>query len=262
MTESAYRFDDACAYDKFMGPWTRAAGTRFLSWLGALPGMRWLDVGCGSGRFTTLILEHYAPAAVVGIDPARAQIESARRRVLGGIAEFELGDAEALPYISASFDVVVSALALNFIGDRPRALAEMRRVAKQGATAAAYVWDFAAEQSPSWPLRRALRLLGIHVPEVPGTSCSTDAALRSLFAEAGFEQIATTSFAVARSFPNFTTFWEAQTPNYSPLSKEIVDLGAHERARLMDVVRDELTSAQDGPVRYAANANAIKARVP
>jgi ubiquinone/menaquinone biosynthesis C-methylase UbiE len=262
MTESAYRFDDACAYDKFMGPWTRAAGTCFLSWLGASPGMRWLDVGCGSGGFTTLILDNYDPSAVVGIDPAKAQIESARRRVRGGIAEFELGHAEALPYGSASFDVVVSALVLNFIGDRRRALAEMRRVAKQGATAAAYVWDFAAEQSPSWPLRRAMKLLGVRVPEVPGTSCSTDAALRSLFAEAGFEQIATTSFAVTRSFPNFTTFWEVQTPNYSPLSEEVADLGAHERARLIDVVLGELTSAQDGSVRYAAKANAIKARVP
>jgi hypothetical protein len=138
----------------------------------------------------------------------------------------------------------------------------MRRVAKQGASAAAYVWDFAAEQSPSWPLRRALRRLGGDVPEVPGTSCSTGAALRSLFADAGFEQVATASFAVGRSFPSFETFWEAQTPNYSPLSEKIVELGAHQRARLIAAVLGELTSAQDGSVRYVAIANAIKARVP
>jgi ubiquinone/menaquinone biosynthesis C-methylase UbiE len=87
-------------------------------------------LGCGTGLFTELILDTRSPAAVFAIDAAAAQIEHAGRKPVARCANFQIGDARALPFPDATFDVVASALVINFIFDRPRALSEMRRVTR------------------------------------------------------------------------------------------------------------------------------------
>ena len=112
------------------GSWGRAAGAIFLDWLAPPTDAHWLDIGCGTGLFTELILDTRSPATVFAIDQAEAQIEHARRKPAAQRANSNVGDAQALPFPDSTFDVVVSALVINFIPDRPRALSEMRRVAR------------------------------------------------------------------------------------------------------------------------------------
>ena len=52
MAEPQTRFIDGDTYERSMGVWSRLAGEIFLDWLGTSPGLRWVDVGCGSGVFT------------------------------------------------------------------------------------------------------------------------------------------------------------------------------------------------------------------
>src|ERR1035437_9678739 len=85
MSENEFRFTDGAAYERFMGPWTRAVGSVFLGWLAIPASQRWLDVGCGTGIFTELLLDTVAPTAVVAIDPAPAQIEQARAKPISGL---------------------------------------------------------------------------------------------------------------------------------------------------------------------------------
>ena len=73
-----------------------------------------------------------------------------------------------MPFANDSYDVVSSALVLNFLADRSKALNEMRRVARPGAIVAAYLWDFANERTPNSCLCIGLRQLGIEVPQLPG----------------------------------------------------------------------------------------------
>jgi hypothetical protein len=70
MVEPQIRYDDGAVYERYMGKWSRLAGEIFLNWLAPLPGLRWIDVGCGSGAFTELLVERCAPAEVQGIDPS------------------------------------------------------------------------------------------------------------------------------------------------------------------------------------------------
>jgi ubiquinone/menaquinone biosynthesis C-methylase UbiE len=258
----AYRFEDSAAYEEFMGRWSRALGQAFLAWAEPPVGALWLDVGCGTGIFTELIFDACSPAAVVGIDCSEAQIEHARRRAMGLRAEFRVADAQALPLLDASFDVVASALAINFISDRPRALSEMRRVARPSGLVAACVWDFAAELSPSWPLRRGMRRIGANAPPVAGTHDSSLDALVSLFDQAGLEDIATTSIDVSVTFDDFDDFWHAQTPHYAPTTKAIAAMTRAQRARLIEVVRAEIALCSDRSIEYSARANALRARSP
>lgn len=262
MAELAMKFDDGAAYERAMGRWSRAAAPIFLQWLAPPASARWLDVGCGTGVLAHTLLELSSPAMVVGIDPEVAQIAQASRGPAAGRATFQVADARKLPFADASFDITTSALVMNFIAERSRAMAEMRRVTCAGGRVAAYVWDFAEELSPSGPLRRAMRRFDVDVPAIPGTDESRIEALRTLFEQAALERIETRTIEVCLAYRDFQDFWQAQTPSYSPTTKIIASMTEDERTRLMRAVRTELPPAPGGVIEYFARANAIKARVP
>ena len=84
------RFDDGAAYERFMGKWSQLAGETFLDWLSPEPGLRWLNVGCGNGTFTEMIVERCAPFRYTESTPLRSSLPMrhtarlAHRRVSSG----------------------------------------------------------------------------------------------------------------------------------------------------------------------------------
>src|SRR3954469_24901803 len=98
MGTSEIRFADGDAYERYMGEWSQLAGETFLKWLAAGTGLRWLDVGCGNGAFTEMIVEQCAPVSVQGIDPSEQQLAYARTRSASTIKSFCRGSALALPF--------------------------------------------------------------------------------------------------------------------------------------------------------------------
>ncbi|GAA1626119.1 hypothetical protein GCM10009733_023510 [Nonomuraea maheshkhaliensis] len=87
------------------------------------PFRRALDIGCGAGVSTAALV----PSAeqVIGLEPVQAML--AHRRSVAPSARFAVGTAEALPFATASFDLVAAAGSLNY-ADLPPALAEVARV--------------------------------------------------------------------------------------------------------------------------------------
>ena len=61
MAEQIIRFEDGAAYEQMMGIWSRLVGNVFLQWLAPPLGLRWIDVGCGNGAFTEVLIEQCAP---------------------------------------------------------------------------------------------------------------------------------------------------------------------------------------------------------
>jgi trans-aconitate 2-methyltransferase len=73
-----------------------------------------LDVGCGDGRVTDLVVRRLTTGSLVGVDPSAAMIEGARELLAADRrARFELGTAAALPFVAA-FDLVTSFNALHW----------------------------------------------------------------------------------------------------------------------------------------------------
>lgn len=114
MVASQIRFEDGLSYERYMGDWSRRVGTIFIDWLALPSGLKWIDVGCGNGAFTELIIERCAPNEVRGIDPSEAQLDFARKRSAAHSAEFDHGDAIALPFPTDTFDVAIMALVIFF----------------------------------------------------------------------------------------------------------------------------------------------------
>jgi ubiquinone/menaquinone biosynthesis C-methylase UbiE len=124
MADQSIRFDDGAAYERFMGKWSQLAGEAFLDWLAPEPGLGWLDVGCGNGAFTEMLIERCAPVFVQGIDPSEGQLAFARTRPAARMAQFRQGVAMAQPFPDDTFDVAVMPLVIFFVPDPAKGVAE------------------------------------------------------------------------------------------------------------------------------------------
>src|SRR6185312_9135920 len=139
------RWSSGDAYEPYVGRWSRLVAQQFLLWLDVAPGSAWLDVGCGTGALTQAILSEAQPHAVRGLDLSPDYVAYARKHAPDLRAQFAVADAQALPEAAATYDAVVSALALNFVPQPERAAAEMARVTHKPGVVAAYVWDYAGD---------------------------------------------------------------------------------------------------------------------
>jgi ubiquinone/menaquinone biosynthesis C-methylase UbiE len=74
MAEHQIRFADGVAYGRNMGTWSRLAGEVFLDCLAPASGLRWIDIGCGSGAFTELLIDQCGPIEVHGVAPSPDQL--------------------------------------------------------------------------------------------------------------------------------------------------------------------------------------------
>lgn len=176
------------------------------------PGMRVLDVGCGPGTITVDLAAEVGPGGeVIGIDPADAALEAARKvaaeRGIGNV-RFERGDVYALGYEDASFDLVHAHQVLQHLTDPVAALREMARVAKPGGLVAVRESDYRAM---SWyPLLPELdRWMAVYQAVARGNDAEPDAArhLRAWFHAAGLEDETTTGSLTTYGTSEGVRFW-------------------------------------------------------
>ena len=134
----------------------------FMSRQSLRPGARVLDLACGNGNLAVLAAR--AGCVANGLDLAANLIAQARCRAQKEnlVIEFTEGDAEALPYPDATFDLVVSMFGVMFAPRPERAAAEFLRVCRPGGVIALANWTaegFVGEN---------LRVVGRHVPPPSG----------------------------------------------------------------------------------------------
>jgi SAM-dependent methyltransferase len=261
MAHQAIRFDDGAAYERYMGKWSQLAGEIFLDWLAPGTGLRWLDVGCGNGAFTELIVERCAPGAVEGVDPSEGQLAYARTRAVSRMAQFRQGDAMALPFADNTFDAAVMPLVIFFVADPATGVAEMARVVRPGGIVSAYAWDLPGGGFPYATLQAEMRELGAPVRLPPSPDASRMDALRDLWSVAGLEAVETREITVERTFADFDDYWTTILGGPS-VGAGLAAMAPGDGARLQARMRERLPANPAGHITYTARANAIKGRVP
>jgi ubiquinone/menaquinone biosynthesis C-methylase UbiE len=254
-------FHDGAAYERYMGRWSQLAGATFLDWLEPESGRRWLDVGCGNGAFTELLVERCDPAALHGIDPSTEQLSYARTRPALQTAQLRSGDAMALPYPDHTFDAAVMPLVIFFVPDPARGVAEMRRVVGPRGLVAAYAWDLQGGGFPYEAVVAPMRELGLHVPMPPSPEVSRIEALQDLWTEAGLEATRVRTITAQRTFSDFDEFW-ARALEAPSFGATLRDLAPDDRATLAGRVRARLEADATGRIACSAWANAVQGRVP
>jgi len=136
------------AYDK-IGEWYhkhRGKGKNFfnsyvempttLSFLKNVKGKKVLDIGCGSGIYAKILKRR--GAKVTGVDISKTLLRIAEKEVKG--VDFHYASIHKLPFKKNSFDIALSALMLNYVGNWDKAFKEVNRVLKKGGV---YVFSIA-----------------------------------------------------------------------------------------------------------------------
>ena len=259
MAETQIRFDDGAAYEEMMGIWSRLAGDVFLDWLAPSAGLRWIDVGCGNGASTAMIVDRCAPCEIQGIDPSAGQLAYARSRLAGSVAEFRQGEGAALPFPDGNFDVGVMALVIFFLPDPAKGVAELVRVVRPGGMVATYAWDMLGGGFTLEPIYAEIRKLGISPIMPPSSEAARIDALRGLWTNAGIEAIETREITVQRTFADFDDFWMSSTkgPGMAALN-----LGPDALQHVKQNVKAGLPADSAGRVTCTARANAVKGHKP
>ncbi len=262
MSEAPNLFNDGNAYERLMGRWSRLAGEKFLDWIDPPKNLNWIDVGCGNGAFTEVLIARCAPAAVTGVDPSDGQLAFARTRPGAKMAQFRIADAQSLPFPDNSFDAASMALVITFIPDPVKAAKEMARVVKPGGWVATYMWDVPGGGFPIRPIAEAARSLGLGEPVRPNVNASRRDDMRAIWQQAGITSLDMQVIRIQVAFSSFDDFWDSNSVPVGPAGKALADLTPDMREKLKARLREQLPIAADGSIAYEAFANAVKGRAP
>ena len=256
MADQQKIFADGASYDRRMGRLSPVAGEAFLRWLDLAGGLKWLDVGCGTGAFTSLIRERAAPGAISAVDPSEAQIAFAQGKSIAADVNFRHGDVMALPFDDDAFDVAVMALVIQYVPDRTKAMSELCRVVRPGGTIAAYVWPGWNDGHPLRFLREAADSVGGARPRRPGDQIRTVEALVELFTVTGLDAVEGRAMDLQFTFDDIDDFLTSLPPD------EANNMSPADLAQMKTVLKERVPPDADGRITYSAGVNAIRGQVP
>src|SRR5918995_4209953 len=255
------RWEQGDAYERYVGRWSRPIAAQFLTWLAAPRGIRWLDIGCGTGALTEAILDECEPTSVVGVEPSAGFLETARAR-LGDRAALLQGDAAHLPVTDASAEVVVSGLVLNFVPDPDAALTEFVRVAAPGGAVAAYVWDYAEGMRMMrefWDVAAEVDPDGAALDESARFPICRPDALAALFSRATGDDAVVMPLDANAVFADFDDYWEPFLAGQGPAPAYVMALDDDRRAAIRERARGGLPARRGGAIPAATPAGGGRA---
>jgi SAM-dependent methyltransferase len=260
-TEGARSFlTSGDAYDRFMGRYSRQLADTFADAAGVQPGQRALDIGCGPGALTTVLVARLGADAVAAFDPSDPFVQACR--ALHPDVEIRVGRAEAIPFDDASFDCALAQLVLHFVTEPHRAALEMRRVLRPGGTVGACVWDFAAGMEMLRRFWDAALTIDPGAPdEARNLRFGREGEISELFEAAGFDEIVEIGLDVSSTYADFDELWSGFLDGIGPAGAYCVDLPDATRT----AVRDEMfggLGSPTGPFTLSALARCATARNP
>lgn len=249
--------DAAAAYGLFTGRFSGALSRQFLDFTGAAPGEKVLDVGCGPGALTEVLVERLGAVGVAAVDPSEAYVASVRRRLPG--VDARVASAEDLPFPDGVFDATLAQLVVHFLADPVAGLREMARVTRPGGVVAACVWDNAGGAGPLSPLWRAARDLDPEAPDESGVPGAAEGELAVFADRAGLVSMVSGRVDVEVRFASFAEWWRPLTLGVGSGGAYVASLAEGDRLLLGAHLE---RGFGPGPFSVAASAWCVRAEVP
>ncbi len=229
------------SYGRFMGRFARPLARAFADLVEVTAGQRVLDVGCGSGALTDVLVDRVGVDHVWAADPSPPFVESVRARFPA--MDVRLAGAEGLPFPDGACDVVLAQLVVLFMSDPVRGIGEMARCTRPGGLVAANVWDHGGGTGPLSPFWSAARLFDPQSPDEMDLPGVHEGQLAGLFEEAGLLEVTSTALTVRVEHPTFEDWWDPFTLGVGPAGAYVDSLDPANRDRLRDQCRELLPAA-------------------
>lgn len=247
-------------YDAFMGRYSRPLAPLFVDAAGVERGVTALDVGCGPGALTSVLVHRLGAEAVAACDPAIGFVTECATRHPG--VRVELGRAESIPFETGRFDHAMAQLVLHFVSDPDRAAGEMMRVVRPGGCVSACVWDF---EDGMEMLRRfwdaALEVDPAAPDEARTLRFGRPGEIADLFVAAGVLDVVETTLSVSSTYADFDELWNGFLAGVGPAGAYCVSLDDAGRAALRAALYARL-GEPSGTIALNAVARCAVGRTP
>ncbi len=220
LTENAAEIYDELMLTAVFNQWP----PHIIKFASLAPGMRVLDVACGTGVLTIAAADAVGPdGSVVGLDLNSGMLAVASRKAPQ--IEWRESPAESLSFDDGTFDAVVSQFGMMFFQDKQRAIREIVRVLRPGGCFAIAVWE-ALERIPGYVALTPLlsRLFGDEAAEslrAPFSLGDTE-ALASLYSAAGVPDVKIATIDGKARYPSIRDWMQADIRGWT-LADEIDD---------------------------------------
>jgi SAM-dependent methyltransferase len=242
----------ADAYDRFMGRYSMPLAPRFADFAGVAAGQCALDVGCGPGALTAVLVDRLGPDEVAAVDPSEPFVDAARERHPG--VDVRRAPAEELPFEDGEFDAALAQLVVHFMADPVAGLREMRRVTREDGMVAACVWDISGG-NPLGVFWAAARDVDPEAPSESSRPGTREGHLAELFAAAGLSEVEDGVVSVEVEHSSFEDWWEPFTLGVGPAGGYLATLAGERRDAVRERCRELLPEAP-----FAITARAWAAR--
>lgn len=229
------------AYARFMGRYADPLAPLFANTAGLTPGQRVLDVGCGPGALTAVLVELLGPDAVAALDPSPSFVAAASARF--PTVDVRQGMAEDLPFEDDAFDGALAQLVVHFMTDPEQGMREMARVTVPGGAVAACVWDHGGGRGPLSPFWSSVADLHPGSSGESGLSGAREGQLRALASASGWGDPVDGELTVRVSYPSFDDWWEPYTMGVGPAGAYVTGLSGADREALRQRCAERLPAA-------------------
>ncbi|HSN07376.1 MAG TPA: class I SAM-dependent methyltransferase, partial [Candidatus Angelobacter sp.] len=224
------------AYARFMGRYSAPLAVELVALVGLSAGQRALDVGCGTGALTDVLVQRLAVADVAAVDPSESFVAALAERLPG--LDVRRAAAEQLPFPDETFDRTLAQLVVHFMSDPVAGLAEMARVTRPRGIVAASVWDHAGGQGPLATFWRAVRDLDPTAQDESALAGTSEGHLAELFSAAGMPAATSTQLVARVGHPDFEEWWEPFTLGVGPAGAYVARLDDERRDALRERCRE------------------------
>lgn len=239
-------FSGPAAYERFMGRWSRELAGLLVRFAGVRDGDTLLDVGAGTGSIAAAVAS--TPATrIVGLDPAAVYVAFAQARYGNERTRFAVGDGQRIPFHDGAFDRTLSLLAINFVPDPQKAVAEMTRVTRRSGIVAAAVWDYGDGMEMLrlfWDTVVALRPNDTQKDERHMRLCR-QGELATLWRSRDLQDVTEDALTVTTAFASFDDYWNPFLEKQGPAGHYVAALPTPDREALRRALRHRLIG--DGP---------------
>lgn len=232
---------DGDAYDAFMGRYSIGLSGAFASECGIEAGHTALDVGCGPGGLTGVLVGRLGAPSVSACDPSPSFVAACRARHPG--VDVRTGRAEDLPFETAAFDHAVAQLVLHFVSRPERAAAEMARVVSAGGSVGGCVWDFDRGMEMLRAFWDAATALDPEAPDEARTlRFGRSGEIAELLDDAGLTEVREFTIETSSTYTDFDELWSGLLAGVGPAGAFCVSLDADRRARLRTILFERVGS--------------------
>jgi SAM-dependent methyltransferase len=264
---SGFNVHNAAGYEQLMGRWSRKLAPPFIDFAGLAEGERIIDVGCGTGSLTFALARAADLGEIAAIDYSPVFVEEAIQRNSDPRIKIRQADACDLPFEDGAFDRSLALLVLHFVPEAGKAVAEMRRVVRQGGVVAAAVWDHLGGMPGMRMMVDTVAALSEGGRQLRARYCfqpmMRPGEMKRTFVEQGLLEVTETELMIRMDYQSFDDYWAPMAAGEGPLGKYVATLDATERARTDAAMRDAYEAGRpDGPRSFASVAWACRGLVP